>query len=341
MKFKNKMEDMSEEKVNSEPLHHSSNFNKKQNPWMIASAVLGIAVIVLLVMVFRGGVTGNVISEKSAGDELVKFLNVKTGGGVTFVSSADKGNLYEVTVSYQSQNIPVYITKDGKYFVQGATPLTGDATASDIVDTTNTNTQPPQDLVKSDKPKVEAFIMTHCPYGTQIEKGIIPVVKALGTNADVKIRFVHYFMHGDKEEQETYRQLCIREEQSGKFWTYLEAFLEKGDSASALTKAGVDKTKLDACMASTGKAKDYYAADSKLSNQYGVQGSPTLVINGAQVDSGRSPDILKTTICGAFNKSPSACSQALSTASPDPGFGTGTTAASGSAANSAPGCVSA
>ena len=27
-----------------------------------------------------------------------------------------------------------------------------------------------KDLVKSAKPKVELFIMSHCPYGTQMEK---------------------------------------------------------------------------------------------------------------------------------------------------------------------------
>ena len=29
---------------------------------------------------------------------------------------------------------------------------------------------------KLEKPIVEAFVMSHCPFGTQIEKGMLPVV---------------------------------------------------------------------------------------------------------------------------------------------------------------------
>ena len=80
-------------------------------------------------------------------------------------------------------------------------------------------------------------------------------------------------MHGDKEEAETYNQVCIREEQSAKYLDYLTCFLEDGNSARCLTKAGVDQTKLNVCL-STNKSKEYYAQDSALSQEYGVQGSP-------------------------------------------------------------------
>jgi len=33
-----------------------------------------------------------------------------------------------------------------------------------------------QELPKTAKPKVELFVMSHCPYGTQAEKAMIPVV---------------------------------------------------------------------------------------------------------------------------------------------------------------------
>ena len=304
---------------------HSHTNSKPKNPWMIVSVILAIAVLVLLVLYFKGGMGG-----EAAGKKIVTYLNERTGGGVEYVSYVDNGNLYEVTVSYQNQKIPVYITKDGKYFVQGAIPI--DDSATNATDTPAQET--PKDVPKSDKPKVELFVMTHCPYGTQAEKGFIPAMKELGSNVDAKIRFVHYFMHGDKEETETYNQICIREEMSSKYIDYLSCFLEDSDSARCLTKVGIDKLALDNCVKN--KAKGYYKIDSDLSNKYGVEGSPTLVINGVQVSGGRSPDAMLKSMCSAFNKPASACSKTLSTANPSAGFGT---AAAASGAASAAQCA--
>jgi Cys-rich repeat protein len=354
------MEETSEVKeekneIKTEPTHHNDTHHssKKYNVWMVVSIILAVAVIVLLFFMLRGGVTGNAIKGEDAGKKLVDFLNLRTGGGVEYISYEDKGDIYAVSVSYQGQNIPVYITKDGEYFVQAPVSLSNETTTAKPECTTDDDCQsgetcqsgycvaPPKEVPKSDKPKVELFVMTYCPYGTQAEKGVIPAIKALGTKVDAKIRFVHYFMHGDKEEQETYTQVCIREEQNAKFLPYLECFLEDGDSARCLTKAGIDKTKLNTCLADGNKtAKVYYEKDKTLSNGYGVQGSPTLIINGVETDQfGRdrsSSNALKI-ICSAFNTSPKTeCSKTLSTASPSSGFGTaastsGSTPSSGSA----------
>lgn len=286
----------------------------RQNPWIVSTIVLGAVVLIFFYLSFSG-VTGNVVKGDTAGNNLADYLNSKTGGGVEYVSSRDLGGLYQVTVSYQGQEIPVYTSKDGKYFAQSAILITGNAVSDD----SETTQETPQEVPKSDKPKVELFVMTHCPYGTQAEKGIIPALKLLGDKIDSKIRFVHYFMHGDKEETETYNQLCIREEQSAKYLDYLSCFLEDGDSERCLIKTGIDKSKLNACLAS--EAKEYYAEDKQLSNQYDVQGSPTLIINRAESSAGRSSSSYLAGICAAFNTPASECSQTLSSASPSPGFG--------------------
>jgi hypothetical protein len=156
-------------------------------------------------------------------------------------------------------------------------------------------------------------------------------------------------MHGQKEIDENTRQYCIEKEQSAKFNTYLACFLNSSDSAGCLKSTGIDTTKLDTCVKSadtqfsisknfadnsswlSGRYPKYdiYAADN---TKYKVQGSPTLVINGAQVSSARDPASLLKAICATFNNAPSECSQTLSSASPSPGFGTATTpAATGTA----------
>jgi len=311
--------------------------NKKiKNPWMLVSIILGIALAISLVFVFKGGMTGNVISENEAGKSLVSYLNAQTGGGVEYISSKDIGNLYETTVSYQGQNIPVYITKDGEYFVQGAVPITGNAIA-------NPNTQTPVELPKSDKPVVELYVFTYCPYGTQSEKGIIPVAKLLGNKIDFKIRQIGA-MHGEHEKIEAQRQLCINKLYPAKYLDYTLAFALSseiggcngdatcvGPKIDALyTKFGVDKAKIDSCMKTDGVT--LYAAEETNAQSKGVSGSPTLIINGADAQSGRDSTSYLKTICSAFNTAPAECSQVLSSASPSAGFGASTTASASSGA---------
>jgi protein-disulfide isomerase len=286
----------------------------RENPYIVTTIVLGIVCMILLILTLRSGTTGGVISEDAAGEKLVSYLNALTGGGVSLVDVKSEGVFYEAVVNYQGRDISVYITKDGEYYTNQLTPITSRA-----VQEPTQQTQPSQETPKSDKPEVELFVMTHCPYGLQGEKGLLPVLKLLGDKIDGKIRFVHYFMHGDKEEQETYRQICIREEQSSRYLAYLECFLGEGDSETCLSEAKIDKTKLDNCVEN--KAEDYYASDSEISRGYGVEGSPTFVINGKEVRSARSSQALLTTICSAFNTEPEECGQEISSQNPSPGFG--------------------
>jgi len=289
----------------------------RKNPWIAVTAILAILIIIIVFTDLPGTLTGAVVSENTAAENLINYLNTRTSG-VDLVSTEDLGGLYMVTVSYKGDKFPLYVTKDGKYFAQAILPITSQT--ADSSDSQNKQ-QPQQDIPKSDKPEIELVVMTHCPYGTQAEKGIIPVFEELGSNINAKIRFVHYFMHGDKEEQETYKQVCIREEQSDKYLNYLKCFLEDGDSERCLNEVKIDKAKLSSCMENN--AKSYYAEDSGLSQSYGVKGSPTLVINGQQVRSARDSQSFLNTICSAFTegKAPEECNQELSTQTPSPGFG--------------------
>lgn len=294
----------------------------KKNPWKIISCVLIIAVLILAGFMIKGKTTtGSAV-------KLVEVLNEQVKGGVTLVNVSDLGNVYQVNVLYQGKDIPVYMTKDGKYMIAGLSEIDYSATPANVP-SDNSQASVTGQVTKSDKPQADLFVMTYCPYGTQSEKGIIPAIEALGTKADVTIRFVHYFMHGDKEEQETYTQVCIREEQSTKFLSYLKCFLNSSDSSACIKSTGIDSAKLATCVFT--KAKDYYKVDSDLSNQYGVQGSPTLIINGAESSAGRSSVSYLSGICAAFNNAPSECSTSLSSSSPSPGFGYGTSGAATSA----------
>ncbi len=205
---------------------------------------------------------------------------------------------------------------------------------------------------KSAKPNVELFVMAYCPYGTQMEKGIIPVIEKLGNKIDFSVKFVFYSMHGQKEVLEQLNQYCIEKQQNSKYLSYLKCFLGSGDGASCLTSTGIDSGKLASCTKSADtqfnvtknfddKASwlsgqfpkfDIFAADN---TKYNVQGSPTLIINGAEAQTGRDSASLLSAVCGAFNNQPSECKDTLSSATPASGFGSGTAAAGAPAAGCA------
>lgn len=199
-------------------------------------------------------------------------------------------------------------------------------------------------MEKKAKPVVDLFVMSHCPFGTQIEKGIIPVIEELGDDVDFNLRFVHYAMHADKEVYEQLNQYCIREEQESKLLSYLKCFLKAGDGEACLKEANIDTDKLDSCVEKADEGFSITAnfedkstwlgnyppfnIDKVLTDKYGVGGSPTLVVNGVQVETARDPASLLKTICYGFDEKPEACDAKLDSANPSAGFGFDTVAAS-------------
>ncbi|MCX8194147.1 MAG: hypothetical protein N3G19_02170, partial [Candidatus Pacearchaeota archaeon] len=176
----------------------------------------------------------------------------------------------------------------------------------------------------SGAPTLQVFIMSYCPFGIQALKGLLPVWEKFQGKANIELRFVSYIMHGQKEEEENKRMICIREEQSSKLLPYLKCFVEAGDSSGCLKKAGIDENKLNNCMSS--KASQYMEEDKELNEKYGVQGSPTFILDGKEANIyPRDPQSIATSICNAFKGSkPAVCSEKFSTENPSPGFGSGT-----------------
>lgn len=192
-------------------------------------------------------------------------------------------------------------------------------------------------VTKSFKPTVDLFVMSYCPYGTQALKGIIPAIEALGNKVDFKVKFVNYIMHGEKETAENLNQYCINQNQPDKFLPYLKCFLASADSAACLASNKIDTAKLSACTAETDLKFKIRSGSNSGGNypafnihkddnvKYGVQGSPTLIINGKESNAGRDSASYLAAICAAFVNQPAGCQAKLATTSPAPGFGTATT----------------
>lgn len=289
------------------------------------------------------------INEDEALIKSEQFINdyLMDGGSANIKEITKEYGLYKLSIDIGSdQLVDSYITQDGILFFPQA--LNIDEIYSDNSDTTSAQESVSEVSVKSDKPIVELFVMSHCPYGTQMEKAIIPAIKTLGNTVDFQLKFNDYAMHGQTELAEQTLQYCLIQENNDIYLDYLDCFLVDGNSDKCLAEVNVSKNSLNTCITETDEQfsimSDFnnnlnfkgsypgfniFASDNE---KYSVQGSPTLVINGQTISANRTPASILDVICTAFTTQPEACNAILSNDSPTPGFGTDTTSASASTA---------
>jgi protein-disulfide isomerase len=248
-------------------------------------------------------------------------------------------DVYKETVLQGSMN--VYVSKDGKDALVASQVLELDTPVPEQP------VQPAEELKCEDvtkaslaEAKMEAFIVSNCPFGLQAQRVLAPVAKLLGNN--IVVRYIGSVengkvisMHGEAEATENLRQICIREEQKDLYWPYVECYIKEGNTDACLVEAKVDKTGLDSCMADPLKGVKYAQEDFDLATKYAVGGSPTLVLNGVSasefafatakgIDSAnaRSPDNFKNLLCCGISDQPDSCNTKLAEEGVATGFST-------------------
>lgn len=306
----------------------------------LSAVVVGGYLFVTKFDFFKKAPSGTVIGEVAAKDKIEDFvkrnLGVPQEVEITLLDDTERKGYYEAIMNIEGQKYDMHLSLDGKKFF----PTVMDT------DVKRETVDSGPEIPKSEKPEVKIFVMSYCPYGTQIEKGILPVLETLGDKIDFSLRFVFYSMHnnkttGDRKEiDENLRQYCIRTEAPAKLYVYLNCFLEKGKGTenACLKKAGVSVSGNIACMKAADKEFDItrnfndvstyqqkifplFSIDKAENERHAIQGSPTFVINGVTVDSHRDPASLLKIICSAFENVPDECHKELSTIIPSPGFG--------------------
>jgi len=223
----------------------------------ITMSLITIGAVYLLLVPYVKNVTAQnsikpeeVINVADATTKAQNFIEkyLANGGKITVKSSSEEFGLYKIVVDPgNGRDVNTYITRDGKIFFQ----------SFDIakIESENTPKTAPTktEIKKSDKPEVELFVMSQCPYGTQMEKGILPVVNALGNKINFDLKFTDYAMHGEVELKEQLSQYCIKTGEPAKFNNYLQCYIESGDSAACLAKTKINTAKLKTCVAATDK----------------------------------------------------------------------------------------
>ncbi len=316
---------------------------EKKGVVLVAAVFFVIGFAISAFMGFSGSpTTGMVVSKEDISTKVVDYINnniVPAGSSVSAVSVEEENGLYLVTTIYQGNEIPVYATKDGILLLVGT-----------VYDMTQELEPPPEqpeqpeqpaatcdDVEKAEKAKMEAWVVSMCPFGTQAMNGMYYVAELFGDKADVIVRYITGVdgdgnptaMHGVDEQNENQRQTCLREEQPDKFWDYIHCYVETGDAVTCETTAGIDSDALGDCFENRGK--DYMlqeAADwATIYQPAGGRGSPSFFMNGVKISeysfsqNGRSPDNLKNILCCGMNTQLPECSEQLNTANPPRGYG--------------------
>ncbi len=292
----------------------NSSGKKIKNPWMLSTFVFGVITLILLFFVFRGGVTGEVISENEARNSLISYLNAQTGGGVSYVSAEDLGNLYQINVNYQNQEIPVFITKDGKYFVQGAVPITGNI-VQDIPSQPTSPSAPidvsvDDDAVKGDSNApviIIEFSDYECPFcGRYFQQTYPQIVKEYVDTGKVKIVFRDFPLSFHENAQKAGEAAECAGEQ-GKYWEMHDKLFENQQALGIVNlkqyakELGLNTKAFDDCLDS-GKMASEIQKDFEDGQNAGVSGTPAFFINGIALTGAQPFEAFKQIIEQELNK---------------------------------------
>lgn len=316
-----------------------------------------VLLVLLIVSIFTNGfgIKGLLVKEGASQeiiDKAITFINdeLLPPGSTASLGETDFEEKIEVSkfkITIGDKSYDSFVSKDGKYLFPDVIKMIEALEAKEA----QANTPVTTEIVKADKPNIDLFVMTYCPFGLQAQKTMLPVYDLLKDKANIKIRFVNYVMHDKQEINENLVQYCIQSESSEKYRDYLSCFVNDGDSAKCLLEANIDQKVLDSCVASADNeyniTADYenkdtwlqgtypkFNVENDLNETYNVGGSPTVVINGQTVNiNPRTPENYKAFICQSFNVQPEECIETLSTEIPAPSFGAGTAAGSGGSCN--------
>ncbi|MFH1589454.1 MAG: hypothetical protein ABIB43_02720 [archaeon] len=188
-------------------------------------------------------------------------------------------------------------------------------------------------IVKGDnKPQIDFFVMSYCPYGNQAEEGIAPVFDILGEKAYFNPRYVIYSnygtgypdycldedsvlcsMHTVVELNQDIREACVAKYYGMQEWfDFALAMNSECTSSNADTcwkgvadSLNLDKVAIGACESDEGY--ELMAANKALGDKLGVRGSPTVFIDGIAYNGARTAAGYLGALCAAFEDAPAEC----------------------------------
>ncbi len=305
---------------------------------LIFVAISAVVLLLLGFLVFKFSPNKKSIGIEDAKVKTENFINenlMLPGTKATVTEIIKEYGLYKVSVDVGSgEIIESYISQDGELFFPQSIDINEYEQLNGNVDSIENK----EISNKQEKLDIELFVMSHCPYGTQIEKGLLPVLDLLKNHLSFELKFNTYAMHDKEELDEQLTQYCIQKEEKSKLLSYLDCFNKTGISDQCQNEVAINKSKISSCVASSDKefkiSESYNDKNTWVNEtypifpifqddneKYGVQGSPTLVINGEISSSERDSQSLLDLACSGFINQPEECQTKLSDVAPSFGFG--------------------
>lgn len=182
------------------------------------------------------------------------------------------------------------------------------------------------------KPQIDFFVMSYCPYGNQAEEGIVGAYDELKDLAEFKPHYIYYenyqgggpnfclddesvycSMHGAAEARQNIREQCVEEKYGIEAWfDFAIAMNAKCTSQNADTcyvdvakDLGYDLDFISECEDT--RAIEFAAKDLELSRLYGASGSPSVYIDGIAYSGSRDSSGYIAGLCAAFSDAPELC----------------------------------
>lgn len=182
--------------------------------------------------------------------------------------------------------------------------------------------------------EVELFVMAHCPYGMRAETALAPTVKAFGDGIDFRLHFIaqeagkepvsagplrplrshgescesgavsgtgrFLSLHGDAEVEEGIRQVVMMHLYPDRFYDYIldrNENMESPDWQTSARRTGINPERV-AEIAASEEGETLFRENIRRAIHLGVKASPTLYVDGVEVEGGIETHGLARRICG-------------------------------------------
>ncbi len=326
---------------------HKKHVTRKTDTLVIWKSLTVIFAILTVIGFYNAFVSkGPAVSHACSSSDVQKvmdFINEKLvkPGTLASLENCTAENVLWIETEYQNQKIPV-VVKDGKYLML----------PNNVIDIEQEKAKEEEEkekvenMPKAERPKIDLFIMSFCPYGRAAAENTEKLYQMLKDKADFEVHYIVYpksfyesrgadtskycvgefcSMHGVKETEEDIREICIAKEYGwDKYWEYMKVQLSNCSLSNIDTcwkesaqQVGIDVQKIEDCVQQNGQK--YLEEEYNLTTKYGISGSPTLVINNEFKQTGLVPiDKYQQMICNAFTQEPPECSEKVESESATP-----------------------
>ncbi len=157
-----------------------------------------------------------------------------------------------------------------------------------------------------EKPLLNLYVMSHCPFGIRAEESLLDVIGYFGNGIGLRVSYIvsksgnnFTSLHGPTELEEDLRQIGVQRLYGSKFYGYLRCYDSTMNSDLCLFNNAIDRTRIDAFVRS-GKAGKVLDSDFAATERLGINASPTLYIDSHRYRGPIQPERIIRAACASF-----------------------------------------